>query len=220
MIVTIDGPAASGKTSVSRELASRYGWDWVSTGAFYRGLAFVCRELKVDIKKEKEVAAACEKSDWEIVMNKDRTAVFFGGKDVTDSIYSEDVASIASQISLFPEVRKALLKAQQDCALGAKGLVAEGRDCGTVVFPDASVKIFLTAHSQSRAERRAKEEGKSLLETQRAQSQRDQQDSTRAAAPMQIPENAHVVDTSNMDLGEVVSHLESLIKNDLQGRVP
>lgn len=215
-LVTIDGPAASGKSSVSREVASRLNWDWLSTGAFYRGLAYIAQITETPLDNEDKLVELINSSRWEVQTDRQKTKVVFEKKDVTDSIYMEEVGTAASKISHYPEVRKALLEAQRAFAKGeGRGLVAEGRDCGTVVFPKADLKIYLTAHSGSRAQRRAKEEGLTLEQTLESQRIRDVQDQTRAAAPLQVPENAEVVDTSEMNLEEVVGHVESLIRNRL-----
>jgi len=148
-------------------------------------------------------------------MNANRTQVLFNGEDVTDDIAHEDVGSIASKISHYPEVRKALLDAQRNCSAGPQGLVAEGRDCGTVVFPQAQAKIYLTASSEHRAARRAAELGLDQSETQEAQKVRDRQDSTRKAAPLQVPEHALVVDTTELNLDEVVEKVENFVRSKL-----
>lgn len=144
-----------------------------------------------------------------------RTHVFFKEKDVTDDIFREDVGSIASKISHYPEVRTALLEAQRKCSSGSQGLVAEGRDCGTVVFPEAQAKIYLTASSEHRAARRAAELGLDQGQTQEAQKVRDQQDSTRKAAPLQVPAHALVLDTTDMALEEVVDSVENFVRSKL-----
>ncbi len=211
-VVTIDGPAASGKTSVSRELAKRLGWSWVSTGAFYRGLAYVAHSTATTLHDEEALAKLAVDKMWQVKMAHDHTRVFLNGKDVTDEISQEHVGGIASQISHFPKVRAALLQAQRECQKNSSGLVAEGRDCGTVVFPDAAVKIYLTARQEDRAERRAKDLGLSVAETVKAQVQRDQQDSSRKAAPMKVPEHALVVDTTELDFKQVVGLIEDHVK--------
>ncbi|MCB0408020.1 MAG: (d)CMP kinase [Bdellovibrionales bacterium] len=215
-VVTIDGPAASGKSSVSRELAREMGWRWVSTGAFYRGLAYVAQATGVDIGSEEALSRLAHSSIWEVQLGEDRTKVFLNGNDVTENIYREEVGTAASQLSLYPKVRASLLAAQRACANASSWLVAEGRDCGTVVFPEAPLKIYLTARSEARAQRRAAEEGSSLEEMQRVQAERDKQDTTRKAAPLQIPENAHVIDTSSMELNEVVDAVKALVETSLQ----
>lgn len=215
-VVTIDGPAASGKTSVSRELARRLGWHWVSTGAFYRGLAYVAQRTNANLENEKELAELSKSKVWRVEMAESKTRVYFGDEDVTDEIGREDVGNVASKISHFPKVRQALLDGQRDCSQRTEGLVAEGRDCGTVVFPTAEVKIYLTARSESRAERRAKEQGLSAEALIEEQNRRDHQDSTRKAAPLQIPENAHVVDTTTMNFEQVVAEVEKFVRTKIR----
>ncbi len=212
-VVTIDGPSASGKSSVSREIARRHGWKWVSTGAFYRGLAVVARIKNISFSDEAGLVALAESPEWEVRLGEERTLVLHQGKDVTGQVYREDVGADASIISQIPKVRQSLLEAQRRCADGVSGLVAEGRDCGTVVFPDAQLKIYLTAHSENRIQRRALEEGQTKDQLRDAQTKRDRQDSTRASAPLQIPRNAHVIDTSEMDLAAVIDLVDMKIKN-------
>ncbi|MBC7753548.1 MAG: (d)CMP kinase [Moraxellaceae bacterium] len=203
-VITIDGPAASGKSSVSRELSKKLGIPWVSTGAFYRGLAYVAQQMKTDLDNPIALSELCFSKTWKIVMTTEKTQVWFDGVDVTDKTSHEDVGNIASKISHFPEVRQSLLDHQRNCAVENQGLIAEGRDCGTVVFPLAEAKIYLTARSEDRASRRAQELGldKDVLKAQ--QKQRDIQDSTRKVAPMQVPAEALVVDTSELTLEQVV----------------
>jgi len=215
MVVTIDGPAASGKSTVSRQLAQRLGWKWVSTGAFYRGLSYVALQMGVDLDSPKDLVALVENPIWAIQLTSAKTLVLYKNQDVTDHIAQESVGNAASKISHYPEVRKALLESQRSCAMGPDGLVAEGRDCGTVVFPTAQAKIYLTASSENRAARRALELGMDQQEIIEAQKQRDRQDSTRKAAPMQVPENAMVVDTTELGLEEVVNQVESYVREKL-----
>lgn len=208
-VITIDGPSASGKSSVSRELARKLGWKWVSTGAFYRGLAYVAMKEGLTPSDVDELVELTKSSIWKVRMDDDQTRVFYKDKDITAQILAEENAQRASQVSQVPEVRAALLQNQRDCAKGVPGLVAEGRDCGTVVFPKAALKIYLTASSEERAARRAKEQGLNLEITQDSQKKRDLQDSSRTAAPLSIPENAKVVDSNGMDLSQVVARIHS-----------
>lgn len=212
MVITIDGPAASGKSSVSRELARRLGWSWVSTGAFYRGLAFAALQLQIDLDDVPALVKLTSDPVWAVQMNDERTTVHFEGKDVTEMIAHEDVGSFASKVSHYPDVRKALLQAQRNCTRGVIGLVAEGRDCGTVVFPQADVKVYLTANSEHRAARRAAELGLDQGEMVKAQQQRDLQDSTRKVAPMAIPEDALVLDTTSLNLSQVVDKVVEFVQ--------
>ena len=203
-VITIDGPAASGKSSVSRGLARRLGWRWVSTGAFYRALAYVASREGVDLHDEPGLERLAHASVWSVRLDDDQTRILYVNTDVTAEIMSEENGSRASQISQIPSVRKALLENQRDCALGVPGLVAEGRDCGTVVFPKALMKIYLTASQEERAARRAAEHGLDVDEIHAQQKIRDHRDRNRAAAPLQIPEDGRVLNTGGMSLDEVV----------------
>ncbi len=211
VVVTIDGPAASGKSSVSRELARRFGWVWVSTGAFYRGVAWAAHHSGVNLDDEEAVAAFALSTAWRVRLDLDQTRFELHGEDSTDEIMKEAVGLLASKISSYPKVRQALLDAQRRCALGVKGLIAEGRDCGSVVFPQAVVKIFLTARAEARAARRATEEGRDPGDVVEQQKRRDQQDASRKAAPMVQPEGSLAIDTSGLTLNEVVDQIEMLI---------
>lgn len=215
MVITIDGPAASGKSSVSRELARRLGWNWVSTGAFYRGLAFVALQKQVNLSDVQSLVRLITDPIWSVQLTPTKTSVVYNGQDVTDLIAHEEVGNYASKISHYPEVRQQLLKNQRILSEGPDGLIAEGRDCGTVVFPQANVKIYLTASSENRAARRAAELGMEQQELVEAQKKRDEQDSTRKAAPLQIPENALVLDSTSLSLNEVVNQVEVFVKNKL-----
>jgi cytidylate kinase len=210
-VVTIDGPAASGKSSVSRELARKFGWKWVSTGSFYRGLAFVAN--KENLTTTQQLVELAASPIWRVSLDDDQTRVYWREKDVTAEILSEDNGSRASVVSQIPEVRKALLENQRNCAENVKGLVAEGRDCGTVVFPDALLKVYLTASQEERAARRAREQGLNVEQTQNQQKVRDQADSSRAAAPLQVPVNAFVVDSNGLDLKEVVERIWTMARS-------
>lgn len=216
-VITIDGPAASGKSSVSRELARRLGFKWVSTGAFYRGLALVALKEGIATTEEAKLAALARDSVWNVRLDDDQTRVFWKGQDVTALAMSEENGTRASQVSQIPLVRAALLEGQRQCAVGVKGLVAEGRDCGTVVFPQAFLKIYLTASQELRALRRAKEQGLNVQETADAQKKRDMQDASRAAAPMAVPPDARVVDSNGLQLHEVVDKVHQMAVSALDG---
>lgn len=219
-VVTIDGPAASGKSSVSRELARRLGWRWVSTGTFYRGLAWAANELGLDLTDEGALVAFTGGGRWKVELTPQITCFFLDGIDRTEDIGKESVGSLASKISSYPRVRLALLDAQRQCAALGSGLIAEGRDCGTVVFPKAEVKVFLTARAEDRAQRRALEEGRSLEATITEQERRDHQDASRKAAPMMAPEGALQIDTSGSTFEEVVEQIEKLVRSTLSIHAP
>ncbi len=215
-MITIDGPAASGKSSVSREVARKLGWAWVSTGSFYRGLAYVANELKYDFNDEGSLAKLAGQRDiWQVRLDPERTLVYFKNKDVTLEAHSESVGTLASKVSQYPKVRESLLEAQRSCAANGAGLIAEGRDCGSVVFPEALVKVYLTADQENRAQRRAMEKGEDAESIAYAQKERDQRDTDRKVSPLQVPENAHVIDTSELNLSEVVVQVEKIIRSQL-----
>lgn len=219
LLITIDGPSASGKSSISRRLAKKLGINWVSTGNFYRGVGFMAGRLKIDLDNENAIVNVIKNEDWSIELTEENTLFKFHGEDLTSQLSLEEVGAIASKISSFPKVREALLQGQRDCLRrSAKGLVAEGRDCGTVVFPDAIVKIYLTAASSDRAKRRALEEGKSVKETKQAQKERDLKDQTRNVAPLQVPPGSEVVDTTGLSLDEAAAQVISLVETILAAK--
>lgn len=214
-VITIDGPAASGKSSVSRELAKSLEIPWVSTGAFYRGLAYAALRQNIALTDREKLSELAMSNQWKVEMTPLKTKVWFGTEDVTEKIGQEDVGNAASTISHYPEIRQSLLDHQRNCAVGVKGLVAEGRDCGTVIFPRAEVKIYITASSEHRASRRAQELGLDQKELVKQQEQRDHQDSTRKVAPLQVPEDALVVDTTEMGFEEVVAKVNAFVASKL-----
>lgn len=208
-VITIDGPAASGKSSVSRELSKIFGIPWVSTGSFYRGLGYVALQENIDLNNPTLLSELCHSSIWKVVMHSEKTQVWYKDSNVTDLISKEEVGNVASRISHYPEVRQSLLDHQRLCALNQDGLIAEGRDCGTVVFPHAEFKFYLTANSENRALRRAQELGLDEKKLEAQQRQRDEQDSSRKVAPLQAAADAFIIDTTALDLNQVVSLIHS-----------
>ncbi|MBT4760645.1 MAG: (d)CMP kinase [Bdellovibrionaceae bacterium] len=209
-VITIDGPAASGKSSVSRKLSERLGWDWVSTGAFYRGVGFLAYESNMDLQDEEALVKLILDKEWEVVLAPEKTQFFFKGKDISSQVFVETVGSFASQISSHPGVRDSLLQAQRSLTQGRKGLVAEGRDCGTVVFPSSPLKIFLTADQSKRASRRVEQGGGEVKEILKAQQVRDEQDTQRKSAPLLAAEDAVTIDTTDLSLDQVVDQVETM----------
>lgn len=212
IVVTVDGPAASGKTSVSRDVANLNGWKWVSTGLFYRGLAYVALQEKTALEDHEALAKLATSPIWSVEMSAEETFVIYKNKKVGAAVTNEETGMLASQISQYPEVRRALLAAQRQCAGPNHVLVAEGRDCGTVVFPEAVLKIYLTATSDSRAQRRALEKSENFQELKDLQKKRDQTDKQRAHAPLQVPEGGQVVDSSTLSQKEVVQKILELAR--------
>ena len=204
-LITIDGPAASGKTSLSRHLAHKLGWQWLSTGVFYRGIAFLSLVKKVDL--EKDIVHLVKTLPWSVCLDKDQTKFIYEGKDRTLDIYTNQVDECASRVARFSEVRQVLRPFQRKCYReSVNGLVAEGRDCGTVVFTSAVLKVYLTAHARIRAQRRAiqREEGISLDEVIDSQEKRDQQDITREESPLRQPEGALIIDAGQENIEKMV----------------
>lgn len=212
-LITIDGPSASGKSSVSRMVAQKLGWKWVSTGAFYRGLALASIKLDVATTDEPQLLQLAQSHEWYVQMAPVDTQVYFQSQDVTHEISGEEVGAVASQISQIPAIRQALLERQRQCFVEDQGLVAEGRDCGTVVFPQAPVKIYLTANPALRARRRSEEEGADESLTQELQIQRDAQDRQRKVAPLKEADGALRIDSSFLSLVEVVSEVLKYAKS-------
>ena len=207
-VVTIDGPSASGKTSVSREIARTLNWSWVSTGAFYKAVALIVKKQQIHQLDESKIVDLIKtnwQKSWSVVMQPEKTAIHFEGHDMSDAASGENLADLASQISSFPRVREVLLQPQRDCLKKIhNGLIAEGRDCGTIVFPDAPLKIYLTASHILRGKRRALEAGLTDHKVLEYQHKRDLRDTQRQTAPLKIPTGAYEIDTSQMDIQSVV----------------
>ena len=212
-VVAIDGPSASGKGALSRSIAHRFGFDILDSGLLYRLYAFLSH-LKIGIDDISEVIT----KDISFVVEDDSVHVIYEGNKITNQLRSEDIAKFASEHSAKKEVRELLFDIQRDF-YNENGLVADGRDMGTVVFKDAKIKIFLTASPEIRAKRR-------YLELQnRGQEvnmpaliadieKRDLKDSSRELSPLLPAEDAYIIDSSEMSLEEVFSFTENLIKKE------
>lgn len=214
-VMTIDGPSASGKTSVSREIARILNWSWVSTGAFYKAVALMVKRQQMHPLEESQIVDMIRANkNWDIIMQPEKTAIYLEGKDVSDTASGEDLADLASQVSSFPKVREVLLQPQRNCLKKiCNGLIAEGRDCGTVVFPDAPLKIYLTASHYLRGKRRALEMGLTDRKVLEYQQKRDLRDTQRQIAPLKIPAGAYKIDTSHKDIPSVVDFVLKKVKS-------
>jgi cytidylate kinase len=217
-VIAIDGPAGVGKSTTSRELARRLGYTLVDTGALYRGVALAARERGISWDDEVAVAALCDEIELGFASQDDGTPrLLLDGVDRGDDIRTPEMSAGASQVSAYPGVRRALLDIQR--RLGAAGgVVLEGRDIGTVVFPDAEVKLFLTASAEERARRRVKDlESKGIRvdyeELLRQIKARDEADSTRAIAPLRPAEDAVILDSTSLDMEAVVRHVLELVES-------
>ena len=212
-VITIDGPAGSGKSTVSAMLAKRLNLVFLTTGAFYRGLAYLCQLKNSDISNAKTVADLSSYEAFKVEADVNGTRVFIDKKNVTEELSSENVAKVASRISAYPEVRTALLELQRQFNK-PPGLIAEGRDCGTVVFPQADLKIFLTASLDSRAQRRSTEQNlASSNETLKTIADRDKADTSRKVAPLAKSVDTIEIDSSSLSADEVADKIEKIVRS-------
>jgi CMP/dCMP kinase len=200
MVVAIDGPAGAGKSTVARGLARALGFTYLDSGAMYRAAALALLE------RGGAASDAAEAADIQL-----GERVLLDGRDVTAEIRAPAVSDAASRIATNQKVREALA-AKQRALLAAGDWVAEGRDIGTVVAPDAPVKVFLTASAEERARRRAAELGADVDTVMRDQALRDAQDSTREHSPMQLAPGAVELDTTGLDVDEVVARIVELVE--------
>ena len=219
-VITIDGPSGAGKGTAARLVAEQLGWHLLDSGAIYRVLAVATLHHQLSIEEEEPLLPIAAHLDVQFEITKDGEGkVILEGEDVTHSIRTEEVGAIASQIAAFPRVREALLRRQRAFKVGP-GLVADGRDMGTVVFIDAPVKVFLTASAEERAQRRfnqLKEKGFDvkigrLLDDIR---QRDERDRNREVAPLIPAEGALIIDSTSLSIQEVVNKVLSFANGKL-----
>lgn len=214
-IVTIDGPGGAGKGTISRMIAEHMGWHLLDSGALYRLTALSALRKGVAVDDARALSEQAQNLDVVFAVENGAMQILLEGDDVTQAIRSEGVGSAASQVAALPPVREALLQRQRDFRQ-APGLVADGRDMGTVVFPGASLKIYLTASAEERARRRflqlqqAGEDARlsTLLKEIQARDARDMQ---RAVAPLKPAEDAVELDTTQLDIPEVVERIETLL---------
>ena len=216
MIIAIDGPSGSGKSTLGRMLARALKLLYIDTGSMYRAVALATIESEIDPNDKEAVVALANRIEIDLEGDPDSLAVLLNGRDVTDQIRSEKVTEMASIVSTIPGVRRAMVERQR--AISKQGAVLNGRDIGTVVFPEADVKFFLTAAPEERAERRYKEDhtagaSTTFAETLADMVERDRRDSTRVDSPLKVADDAVVVDSTGKNIQQVFEEMLARINH-------
>ncbi len=224
LIIAIDGPASSGKSTLSRLLARELGLLYLDTGSMYRAVALAVTEAGVNLTDTEAVGEIARRADIVLEGDPDSMRVTLDGRDVTEAIRTEQVTHASSVVSAVPEVRRELVRRQREMGRRGGGVVLNGRDIGTVVFPDADVKFFLTAVPGERARRRFDEERVRAQdinydETLADINARDQRDSEREDSPLAIAEDAVVIDTTELSVEDVFQRMLEVIRerSDYEG---
>lgn len=220
-IITIDGPAGSGKTTTARILAKRLGFDLLESGAFYRFVTYFLLKYSSEVsisdflllsEKEQRIILQNVFQHLEVELNSDGTILYLNGKPLRDELREREVEEWVSRVSAIPVVREMVNEYLRSLVKGRK-VVAEGRDMGSIVFPNATLKFYLDADVEVRAKRRAMDlKSSDVLEAKRMILSRDELDSKREVAPLSIPEGAIVIDNSTLSLEEVVKIMEGKVK--------
>ena len=215
LIIAIDGPSGAGKSTLGRMLARTLNLLYIDTGSMYRAVALAVIESSISATDDVAVGSLAGRVDIDLKGDPDSLRVTLGGVDVTEQIRSEEVTHLSSVISTIPEVRRAMVARQRE--MGRHGAVLNGRDIGTVVFPDADVKFFLTAVPEERAQRRFSEERAQdskveFAETLADMTERDRRDSTRADSPLKSADDAIVVDSTGRSIDEVFQQMLTAVQ--------
>ena len=218
IIITIDGPAGAGKSTTARKVAGKLGYVYVDTGAMYRAVTLALIRSKMDATEE-NVVHVMEGMAIELINDENGQRTFLNGDDVTENIRHPSVTALVSTVAAFPRVRRRLVQRQREMGLRG-GIVMDGRDIGSVVFPNAHVKVFLIADIEERTKRRLadlKAMGDDVDEDElmRQILERDKEDSERDASPLIQPEGAHVIDTTHMTIDEQVDKIVTLARKYL-----
>ncbi len=217
MIIAIDGPSGAGKSTLGKMLAKKMNSLYLDTGAMYRAVGLAVLENGVSLEDKEKIAEIAEHSDIELIGEPDALFVKLNDEDVTAKIRTNEIGQAASIVSTVSDVRKILVEKQRNLGnLASNGAILDGRDIGTVVFPNADVKFFLTAKPEARARRRyeedlAKNRAVSYEQTFAEIRQRDERDVSREDSPLKIAEDAVVIDTSELDLSEVYEQMMQVI---------
>ena len=214
--VAIDGPAGAGKSTIAKRVAKEKGFIYVDTGAMYRGMAIYFLEQNILPDEKEEIAKACQNAEVSIAYENGEQQIYLNGKNVTALLRKEEVGKMASISSAIPEVRQKLLSLQRNLAK-EKDVVMDGRDIGTNILPDADVKVYLTASSRTRANRRylelrEKNVDCNLDEIEREIIARDERDMNREIAPLKQAEDAILIDSSDLSIEEVTEKILELCK--------
>ena len=212
-VVAIDGPTGSGKGAISRSLAAGLGWRLLDSGALYRSVALKAGRDGLGLNEPEALAAAASRLQVEFSSAQDPEAAFLDGEDVTALLRTEECGAMASRIAAIPEVRRALWERQRAFAR-PPGLIADGRDMGTVVFPEAELKVYLTASPEERARRRYKQLIQkgidvSLPDLSEDIARRDERDANRVVAPLKLAEDARVLDSTGLSPEEVIARIKA-----------
>lgn len=216
-VIAIDGPSGSGKGTVAQLLATELGWHFLDSGALYRILAYAAGQRGIALDAAAALAELAR--TLPVTFSPNDSKISLDGIDIRNEIRTESAGNAASKVAAIPEVRVALL-ARQRAFRTAPGLVADGRDMGTVVFPDAAVKVFLTASAEERARRRYKqliEKGldANLSDLVTAIAERDRRDAERSVAPLKPAADAEILDTSDLDIAQSVAQVRALVRRRL-----
>ena len=213
LIIAIDGPSGSGKSSVSRAVATELGLDYLDTGSMYRAMTWFIQDLGIDVTDAKSVAAAAKAEVIQPSIDPSEPGIRVAGRDVSLEIRGPEVTQGVSAVSAVPAVRELMVALQRDIAANSKsGIVVEGRDICAVVLPDAPVRLFITADPEARANRRAKENGAEVTDTKEDLAKRDLADSTRTISPLEIATGARVIDTTYMELSDVIAQVVDIAR--------
>ncbi len=222
LVIAIDGPAGAGKSTVASRLARKLGYVNIETGGMYRALALKAIENDVSFEDADALVALARNSRIELEPMRDGNRVLLDGMNVSDRIREEDVTEAASRVSVHPPVRAWMVARQRELGAGG-GVVMEGRDIGTKVFPDADLKIFLDADPSVRGGRRLKQEAAGRLRSEgqiaRELAERDRRDRSRATSPLVPAEDAVRVDSTGLTIEQVMEQVENLVAGRLGGRV-